>query len=94
MQARPWVGAQTAGGRATHLHGRVTLQSLGCRSQSTEHSTGLLVSLNARLSRQHGRTRKECLLQADNEAREVVSRENCSHMGLGNRKPGDRKSVV
>lgn len=44
--------------------------------------------LNARLSRQHGRTRKECLLQADNEAREVVSRENCSHVGLGNRKPG------
>ena len=47
MQARPWVGAQTAGGRATHPHGRVTLQSLGCRSQSTEHSTGLLISLNA-----------------------------------------------
>lgn len=84
-----------AGGRATHPHGRVTLQSLGCRSQSTEHSTGLLVSLNARLSRQHNHTRKELFTagqitgsRADNEAREAVGREKCSHLGLGNRKPG------
>lgn len=94
MQARPWVGAQTAGGRATHPHGRVTLQSLGCRSQSTEHSTGLLVSLNARLSRQHNHTRKELFTagqitgsRADNEAREAVCREKCKQSrGLGQQK--------
>lgn len=68
-------------------HNRVTLQS--SRVPLKQRTPRGSWSLNARLSRQHGRTRKECLLQADNEAREVVSRENCSHMGLGNnRKPG------